>query len=245
MNLVDDLLASLPDAEVSDVRIGLHWTAVVATVDGERRCGLASTLAGSHEHGVPDVSEPGLLETYSALELARNIRSNQPTMASVAVAAINALVPRRPECWADENAGEVIARQGAGKTVALVGHFPFIPSVRSQVGELVIIEREPRDGELPEEAAAEVFARASLVAITGMTLVNQSLEPLLELCSPAAEVLILGPSTPLSPVMFDYGINFLSGSIVTDIDAVLRAIGQGGTFRQIHRLGVRLVTMRC
>ena len=54
--------------------------------------------------------------------------------------------------------------------------------------------------------------------------------------------LVLGPSTPLSPVMADYGVNLLAGSIVEDIPAVLAAIGQGANFRQVHKAGVRLIT---
>ena len=44
-------------------------------------------------------------------------------------------------------------------------------------------------------------------------------------------VLALGPSTPLSPVMFDYGVHLLSGSVVEDIDTVLQAVSQGANFR--------------
>jgi hypothetical protein len=35
----------------------------------------------------------------------------------------------------------------------------------------------------------------------------------------------------------------LSGSVVEEIDAVLQGVSQGAGFRQLHRLGVRLVTM--
>jgi uncharacterized protein (DUF4213/DUF364 family) len=60
---------------------------------------------------------------------------------------------------------------------------------------------------------------------------------------PGAKVLLLGPSTPLSPILFDYGISVLSGSVVEDPETVLRLIGQGASFRQIRSQGVRLVTV--
>jgi uncharacterized protein (DUF4213/DUF364 family) len=53
---------------------------------------------------------------------------------------------------------------------------------------------------------------------------------------------MLGPSTPLSPVLFDHGMDILSGSIVVDRDRVLDCISQGANFRQVR--GVRKVTMR-
>ena len=245
MKLLDDLLAALPDGEVTDVYIGLHWTAVVVMSDGETRCGLASTVVTRHNHSTePDVSLAGRLHMLPALELAAFARAEHPILASIGVAAINALLTPRPELLSDLNAEEVIATHGAGKTVALIGHFPFVPRLRSRVGRLVVLEREPADGDLPASAAADILPQADVVAITGMTLVNHTLDDLLELCSPEAKTLVLGASTPLSPVLSEYGIDFLSGSIVTAIDPVLAAVRQGANFRQIHKAGVRLVTMQ-
>jgi hypothetical protein len=73
---------------------------------------------------------------------------------------------------------------------------------------------------------------------------NRTFDELIALCRPDALVLMLGPSTPLSPVLFDYGVHILSGSLVEDIDAVLRAVSEAANFRQVRRYGVRLVTMR-
>jgi uncharacterized protein (DUF4213/DUF364 family) len=54
-------------------------------------------------------------------------------------------------------------------------------------------------------------------------------------------VLLLGPSTPLSPVLFEYGVSALSGTLVVDIPAIVVGVSQGATFRQLT--GRRLVTM--
>jgi uncharacterized protein (DUF4213/DUF364 family) len=244
MRLLDGLLAALPDGDVLDVCVGLHWTAVIVRIGDQTRCGLASTLAAPHNHSAePDVPQAGHLHTLSARELAHLARSEQPTQASIGVATINALLPPQPELWSDLNAEEVIADHGAGKTVALIGSFPFVPHLRPRVGRLFVLERQPKDDELPAEAAPDILPQADVIAITSMTLVNHSLETLLELCHPQATVLLLGPSTPLSPILFEHGIDLLSGSVVTAIDPVLAAIKQGANFRQVHRAGVRLVTM--
>jgi hypothetical protein len=244
MKLLDDLLAVLPDGEVLDVCIGLHWTAVIARSNGQARCGLASTLPTPHNHSAePDVPQAGHLHTLSALELAHLACSEQPTQASIGVAAINALLPPQPDRWRDLNAEAMIAAHGIGKTVVLIGSFPFVPRLRSCVGRLFVLELQPKDHELPAEAAPAILPQADVVAITGTTLINHSLEGLLALCAPGVTVLLLGPSTPLSPILFEHGIDVLSGSVVTDIDQVLAAIKQGANFRQVHRAGVRLVTM--
>jgi uncharacterized protein len=244
MKLLDDLVAALPDGEITDVCIGLHWTAVVVVAGGEMRCGLASNLISRHSHSAePDVPLAGQLHTLPAQELAAYARAEKPVLASVGVAAINALLNPPAEFLSDLNAEEVIASQGKGKTVALIGSFPFIPGLKSRVGRLFVIEQVPANDELPASAAPEIVPQADVVAITSMTLVNHTLDGLLALCSPKAIILLLGPSTPLSTVLFDHGIHLLAGSIVTAIDPVLAAVRQGANFRQLHQAGVRLVTM--
>ena len=244
MSITEDLLKTLPDGEVIEVRIGTHWTAVVVDVSGEERCGLASTLMGPDDHHRnPDVPQAGTLETYPALELAHMIHSGLPSMASVATATINALLPKGSWAWAEKNAEEIIRTEGAGKDVVIIGRFPFSEALRPHVGKLTILEQDPEGAELPPEAAPEIIPKADLIAITGMTFINRTLDQLIDLCPKEAMVLILGPSTPLSPVIFNHGVDLLSGAVVTDIDNVLRTLSQGANFRQVHRAGVLLVTL--
>jgi uncharacterized protein (DUF4213/DUF364 family) len=243
-NLIADLLLGLPDGEVLDVRIGLHWTAVVIETEGERRCGLASTLPGTHEHGgEPDIPEAGQLLGRPAAELAAYLASEHPTRSGLGLATVNALLPRQPQRWNDQNAGDTILELGAGKRVVLIGHFPFVPQLRQELQFLEVLELNPLQGDLPASEAPRVLPQAEVVAITGMSLHNGTLGELLDWCSPEARVMLLGPSTPLSPVMFDYGVDLLAGSIIEKIEPVLQVVSQGGNFRQVRRAGVRLVTI--
>jgi uncharacterized protein (DUF4213/DUF364 family) len=246
MSIIDQLLATLPEEPLQGVWVGAFWTAVVIEAEGRRRCGLASTPRSEEHHhgGGPAVPDAGRLEEQSARDLAGLARSESLMEAAIGVAAINALLPSPPELWVDINAEEVIARHGAGKNVALVGHFPFAPRLQEAVGKLWVLELQPGPGDLPAGAAPDIVPQADVVAITGTTLINHTLEGLLALCRPEALVLVLGPSTPLSPILFDYGVHILSGIVVEDIEAVLRAVSQGANFRQVHRQGVRLVTMQ-
>ncbi len=244
MGLYEDILTILPDGEVVEVRIGTHWTAVVVKKSGERCCGLASTLVAAHDHHrEPDVPQAGHLHELTARELAGLIQSGQSVMASVAAATVNALLPKGAWGKEEKNAEEVIAAAGVGKTVAIIGRFPFNTRLKSQVGKLYVLEQHPEGDDLPEEAATEILPNADVVAITGMTFSNGTLERLLKLCPSDATVLVLGPSTPLSPVLFKHGVHLLSGALVRDIDGVLRTLSQGGNFRQIHKAGVQLVTL--
>jgi uncharacterized protein len=244
MQILEQILQSLPSGMVKDVRIGLHWTAVLVETAGEQRCGLASTLHGGHDHrNIPDVPKAGELENTSASELAQQATSSEPVMSSLGLAAINALLPRQPGLWSEENASAIIARFGEGKRVVMVGRFPFTAELISRVGELIVLEQNPGPDDLPAEAAPEVLPGAAVAAITGMTISNHTLEGLLRLCDPQAKVILLGPSTPLSPIFFEYGVDVISGAVVMEMEPVLRTVSQGGNFHQLHRAGVRLVNI--
>jgi len=243
MKILKELLTTLPAGRVVDVNIGLHWTAAVVEVDGQRRCGLATTLHTNHQHGVPDIPKAGVLEKMPALELAKFIFEPGRTMTSVGMAVVNALLPQNPGTWVDLNAENVIAEKGADKSVVLIGHFPFVPRLEPRVGSLSVLELEPRPGDHHASTARDIIPTADVLAITSMTLLNHTLENLLEFANPKAYIIMLGPTTPLSPVLFDYGIDTQSGSVVTSIDPVLAAVRQGANFRQVHRAGVRLVSI--
>ncbi len=240
MSVLDDLLASLKrDAAVREVRTCVHWTAVVS-----RGCGLASSIHyEQHPHGHESVRGVGTLHERSALELAQYATSDVLLEAAIGLAAINSLMDVDEERCVELNAADWLAERGQGKRVAVVGSFPFIPRLREEVGELWVLERHPSEGELLAEEASNILPQADIVAITGTALINHTLDHLLALCRPESSVMILGGSTPLSPVLFDYGVDVLSGTLVVNTDLVLTLISQGATFRQVKGPGVRLLTM--
>ncbi len=244
--LFQSLIDALEPGQVLDVKLGLHWTMVTAQVGDETRSGLATTLpsVGHHHRDWPDVRQPGQLQRLSARELATLVTSPSPVERSIGLAAINALLPRTPAAWGDLNAEEVIARAGADGVVAIVGHFPFTERLRLRVGQLHVLELDPRGDDLPADQAPEVIPRADVLAITSVTLLNHTLDDLLALRRADALTILLGPSTPMSPLLFERGIDILSGAVVTDSDAVRAQLCQGAGFRQLHKAGVRLVTMR-
>jgi uncharacterized protein (DUF4213/DUF364 family) len=243
-DILDEILSTLLEGRVTSVLIGLHWTAVVVEIEGRQRCGLASTLTRPHyHHGQPDVPQAGHLQGLPGSALAALAKAGHPTQASIGVAAINALLPHLPDAWIDLNAGEVLATHGADKRVALIGHFPFVDRLRKHVGELAVLEQNPRPGDLPASSAVEILPQAEVVAISGTTLINHTLNKLLAMCSAEAVIILLGPSTPLSPALFDRGVDILCGSVVTAIQPVLEVVGQGGSFRQVRHAGVRTVAM--
>lgn len=242
----DLLVRDLLPFEVEDVTIGLHWIAVTVRTPAGRSCGLASTLvdeSSGHQGGVL-LEDAANLENVPVQRLFAWTHSPKVLQRSIAAAMINAALPRQPERWLDVNAGDFLVELGRHKKVALVGHFPFVENLRQKMETLWVFEKNPHPGDFMAEQAEDLIPQADVVAITGMTQINLTLLELLGLCSPTAQVLLIGPSSPLHAGLGSFGIDWLSGCVIENIDRVVNAVRQGGTFRQISKLGVRLVTMR-
>ena len=238
MKILDELISQLNlEAEVKDIRQGVLHTAVLS-----RNCGLASTLPyDALRQNRPLVKEPGSLLEKSVSDVARMAYSESILEAAIGMAAINSLLDIDERRCVELNARELIAEKGAGKRIAIVGHFPFVPMLREVARELWVIEKNPREGDLTEDEAENVIPQADVVGITGTTLTNHTYEGLSRLFSPHAYVVMLGDTTPLSPVLFNYGVHAISGTMVVDSELVLRCVSQGANFRQIG--GTRRLTM--
>jgi len=238
VKILDDVIATLgEDAPVREVRVSPFWTAVLS-----RGCGLASTVGPrDHKHGAIFVGEAGSLAGRGAVELSELAHSDSTLEAGIGLAAINSLLDVDEGRCVELNAGELLVERGRGKKVGLVGHFPFVPALREAAGRLWVIELHPQPGDVGAEEAEAILPQVDIAAITGSAFINQTVERLLSLCRPETLVVVLGPSTPLSPVLFDYGVDVIAGTRVVDADLTLRCLSEGATFRQIR--GVRLLTM--
>ena len=237
MKILSDLIAHLQgkDHPVHEVLTGAYWTAVVS-----RGCGLASTFrAEGHPHP-RGVKEVGHLTEKSALELAAYALSDYPMEASIGMAAINSMIEIDPRICLDKNAAQILIEKGEGKNVAVIGHFPFITDLRKKAGNLWVFEQRPREGDLRPEDTKDILPECDVVGITGTAFINHTIEDLLKWAA-GKFILIIGPTTPLCPLLYEYGVHALSGTIVTDKDLAFRHISQGATFREIR--GVRRVTM--
>jgi len=236
VNIIGDLISSLSgDSVVREVHTCVFWTAVVS-----KHCGLSSTFRDEHpHHGM--VRGVGDLRNKSALELAEYAKSDNLLEASIGMATINSLIDIDETKCDAENALDVLIEKGKGKGVAVVGHFPWIPKLRKVARELWVLEQRPQAGDLPAEAAEDVLPKADVVAITGTSLINHTAEKLLDLAK-GSFVVMVGPTSPLSPVIFDWGVDVVSGTKVIEPEKVLRSISEGAIFPQVQ--GVKLLNMR-
>ncbi len=242
MRILDDLLKNLPDKDhdVLDVRCCAFWTAVTT-----RYTGLSTTyrtLEGETEVHHTTVRDVGHLTEKKARALAEFARSDNTLEASIGMATINSMIDVDEDQCLELNAYDVLARKGHGRTIGVVGHFPFIPKLSEVAKHLWVIEKRTRPGDLPESEAGRILPQCEVVCLTGTSFINHTIDGLLALCS-RSFVVLTGPTSPLTPLLFDYGIDVICGTRVIDAQEVLRYISQAATFRQLHDHGVKLLTL--
>ncbi len=239
-DLILDAAAVGRDARLEALRIGHYWSVVQTSVGS----GMASTLRSeNHLYGSQPVEDAGNLDRYPPIDLADRLRSQSPPESGLGLAAANALIGPPNGRLTEHNAAAILDERGRGKRVGMIGHFPFTQRLAESCGELWVFERgeERRDEDLGPEMLEELLPQADVVGITSTTIVNRTLPVILDLIRPDAFVLMLGPSTPLTPSFFRLGFDLLFATTIVHPESVLRAVEQGAVTSQIT--GVRRVCL--
>ncbi|MDR1961303.1 MAG: DUF364 domain-containing protein [Gracilibacteraceae bacterium] len=237
--LYDRLLAALPrDVTVEECTIAPFWTIVKTTAGA----GMAMTPPD----GTRPVRPAGKMAGMTLADLAAYVRSWNFFEAAAGLAALNSHYNHvaqagRARPLPPEGGGIFAAYEQAmaGKKVAVIGHFPGCEKYAS-VCELSILERIGQPGDYPDSACEYLLPAQDFVFITGSALVNKTLPRLLQLCARPFTA-VLGPSTTLAPVLFEYGADALLGSVINSWAAVRRIAGEGGSSADLRPFLTRVI----
>lgn len=227
--LYDALLDRIPEGiRAAETFMGGHWIAVRSDDGG---LGLAMRINS-------ETVQPMRAGGYAGLSLkalGNAAKSWNFIEAGYGVAAINAYYnhPKRAAALGIDLTRPSMANEAfqkyrdeiTGKKAAVVGHFPYLEQLLSPVCELSILERKPRLGDYPDPACEYLLPEQDYVFISGSALVNKTLPRLLQLCR--GHTVLVGPSVPLAPALFDFGANDLSGFVALDSARCLHAIQEG------------------
>ncbi len=203
--------------------------------------GLAATPADTRCCRATEIDGVGGLHRRSINELVALTQSAHPLEVSIGMAALNSLIDVDEDDGVELNVRDLLLERGRGKTVVTVGHFPFTDALRKAAARLWVLELEPKDDDQPAEAAPDLIPQADVIGLTASTLLNGTFDALARLFPPGAVVAMLGPSTPLSRVLFDYGVTILGGVLVRDPETAFRYVGQGSSLHGVP--GIQRLTM--
>jgi len=201
---------------LSEVVVGLGFT-LVCLDDGA--CGVAYTLRDELERGCDAFNEAGKIRGREVREVLPWMGGSSIIASSVGLAAANALLLPPEQAFS----GDLMAYLDlkAGERVVTVGRFRPMEARLKRAGvELEVIERG--DHQAPLSAC-------DVALVTATSIINNTLEGILDVIAGAREVVILGPSTPYAPGAFEgSAVTVLAGSAVSDLESVRRIISEGG-----------------
>ncbi len=98
-----------------------------------------------------------------------------------------------------------------------------------------------RPGDLSEADIPEFLPLADVVAITGTSITNHTFDGILNHLPKKSYNIVLGPSTPLTPLLFELRIDMVSGAAVEDYATVKKHVLQACPTR--HLKGLRMISI--
>ncbi len=230
-----------------EIRIGVFYTGVV----------LSSGHAGMSYTPVQEIPEAvccprshakmpaaGELLNRPITELMDYALDDNVLKAAVGMATLNALsavLLAKDDCRykpsAYGNALDLIEITDKD-TVAMVGAFPpFIKRIQEITNKLFVIDKNPKvvgKGDTIKIESAdrleEIIPQANILVITGVTLINHTLGPILDLAGKASEIVVVGPTASIYPgPLFERGVTVMGGVRITDAERMIHLIGEAGS----------------
>jgi uncharacterized protein (DUF4213/DUF364 family) len=194
-------------------------------------------------------------------EILPALDSEEPIKTAVAIATLNVL---SATCW---NAGlngdleieigidaQDRVRMPAGSSVAVVGALvPTLRVLKQRRGAWWVIEQDPRTLKpdemahyVPADRAAPVLREADVLVVTGVTLINHTLEEILDAARPGAEIAVIGPTVSCLPEpLFQRGVTLTGGVWVRKPDELLDVLAAGGSgYHFFDKMADRIVIRR-
>ena len=228
----DHLMEQSRHVKVREVRIGLVYTAVMLE---NEQTGVAFTFKESTVRGCPMFSSLQPLSGKGAWDLLSFLDSSNRIEAAIALATANALANVSSGPMLKGDILEYLTLHPEDQ-VGMVGYFgPVLPQLRKRTINIWIFEqiKEKTGDLLPEKEAYRLLPQCQIAIITSTTLINHSVDRLLEAAKGCREVVLLGASTPLVREAFlNTPVTYLSGVVVREPDEILRIVSEGGGMRR-------------
>jgi uncharacterized protein (DUF4213/DUF364 family) len=236
--LKKELGRSISEVKVESVRIGLAYTAVVLS---NRHAGVAYTPTNQ----LPEctvLADAGKIAGKSAETVMNKAESSNLVETAVGVATINALsqaaFEEKPEkyVFSDIDALDLIHPKDKVVTVGYFG--PLVHKILRKTQDLHVLEKRKIEDKrvyiIPQHDAPTVMPASNILLISGSTIVNKTLNQILEMRGNAREVVLLGPTASMVPQpLFKKGVTAVMGAKIIDAEKMLRVVSESGGTQQL------------
>ena len=124
------------------------------------------------------------------------------------------------------------------KTISIVGAFQsYIKKISATKNKLYVLEmdenalnEDQKQYYVPADNYNKILPGSDVVIITGLTLVNNTIDDLLVSVSPGARVIVSGPSSGIIPdILFKRKVSVVGATRITNPDKLFSVVGEAGT----------------
>ena len=195
---LNSFLTCINDSRIKRLTIGPYWI----VVEAEHGTGLVATP--QKKMSIASVKEyQKKFDGSSLYQLALLVKSDDLIERAIGCAAINANTNHYGLKLAQDNGLSLPNHKD--EKIVVVGRFP---NLEQKLPTAIVLERNPGPGDLPEHEAPNVIPDCTQLIITASTWVNGSLPSLLKLVE-TAHVSLIGPGTPFSPILQQFGLSLI------------------------------------
>jgi uncharacterized protein (DUF4213/DUF364 family) len=207
------------------------------------------------------IRDPREIIGTRAVDLLDDLDSREPLRRAIAIAVLNAL---SAACWErgfpsnyeirNRTDAQDLIPMTPDREVTVIGALaPVLKKLKKRGGTWWVVEQDPRtlrkeemDHYVPAGQADEVIVRADILLITGVTLLNHTLEGILRKAGKRADIYIMGPTAGMLPgPLFARGVRVVGGVRVKRPDEVLDVLAAGGSgYHIFDDLAERIVLIR-
>jgi len=187
---------------IKDLVIGI---ALIACELDNGDVGLSYLLREGLLNGVTPFPFFRTIIGQSALEAAQMIVTGSDNIQRGVAASVLTAASRKLDLPNDDGSALFGVDFKKEDTIGMIGYIsPVAKQLSGIIKELIVFDkglslyggnRHLR----PMEQQTELVPKCDIVLISGTAAINLSLDPLLELCTGAREIVLLGPSTPMFP----------------------------------------------
>jgi uncharacterized protein (DUF4213/DUF364 family) len=214
-----------PGPVIEDIRIYTNWVLV------KTGTWSLSTIF----HGMPGLEDHIGMDSWmgdwlgkpakeSALEL---LASRDTLRRAVGMACLKSLLPVPGSAFTG-NAIRLVEAASEQVPVCFIGYFKEAAEWRDMGRPVSIVELFPRPGDIHWDNADEVLKEATIVLMSGLTIVNETLPAVIRRTPDARIRIMMGPTVPPSPVLFGAGLDMLGVTLVREMGLMARYAELGG-----------------
>ncbi len=219
---------------ITECLIGLRYSYCEIMVDDEKYLGVSITPIEDLLNVSPSLRLPKTIH-----ELQRLVRSPNPYDRTIAQALLNALgsylIRTIEQGEIELIEADIIGLIGryVAEPVLLVGNMGPLRRklVEQGISEIYVVERNPlnRHNALPDVSLPRLIGKAKTIIITGATLVNDTIDYIIEKAGNNKNLVLVGPTASVyPPIIVPRYFNIVASMIPRNIDAVKKVIKAGG-----------------